>query len=111
MDAQEHKEYLHEIPKAKGKQLKVLIEKSNERQLNFLAELFVNFKSFVITKKEHSIFYRYRSIIKNFAKRKWTYKNLKKFLTKHSRLLVLIVISFLAKAVEGVLCAVLSNNG
>lgn len=110
MDSREKQEYFESFKNIKPRKLKKLLENSTEKELCYLSELFINYKTLVVTKREEKRFKRYQKIIKRFTKRKWTMKQLKAFCLKHSQLILLLITTFLSKLLEGFVCNVISQD-
>lgn len=110
MDSNERRQYFETFTNAKLGKVKQIIQNSSDDEIGYLSELIINYKKFVTTKSEEKRFKRYQTVISRFVKRKWSIRQLKNFFIKHSRLIVLLVVTFLSKVLEGFVCGVLSQN-
>lgn len=96
--------FLESFCNRQDRKIKQVLQNANQEEIKTVSELFINIDSFVVTEKDRSKFKKFKKIICAFLKKRWTIPQLKKFFIKHSRLVSIIVVSFLAKFVEGVVC-------
>lgn len=110
MASNEKREYYEQFIGANTKKVHRLIAEAPQKQLEYLSELFINHKSIIQSKQEEKKVRRYMKVIQRFLKRKWSTKQIKAFFIKHSKLLLILIITFLSKVMEGFICNVFSNG-
>jgi len=102
--------FLESFCSRQDRQVKVIVKNCSEEQLKTIAELFLNLDSFVQTKQEKKQFKKSSKTLSSFFKKKWSIKLLRKFFVKNSKLVSFLVITFLAKLIEGIICSELLSD-
>lgn len=104
-----HREFLNNL--AKSKNPKNVLNRATDEEIKTLLELFINIDAYISTSAEQDRFKKHKNIIKRIVTTQWSLKRAKIFLLKHSKLVSLLTVSFLAKLLEGLLCSVLLQDG
>lgn len=107
---EENRDFLEKISKVSQRKIKVILKSCSEEEVKTIVELFINIDCFVQTNKEQKPFKRFRKIISKLLNKKWTRVTVRKFLVKHSKLVSILVASFLAKLIEGLICSALNDG-
>lgn len=101
---EQNRVFLENFCNRQDRKIKQLLQNASEEEVKTVSELFINIDSFVVTRQEKSRLKKFKKIICSFLKKRWTVVQLKKFFIKHSRLVSIVVVTFLAKFVEGIIC-------
>lgn len=103
-----HKEFLETFCNISDKKVKIIIKNCSEDQVKTLVELFLNLDRFIETREDKKKINKFRKVISSLLAKKLSLLAIKRFLYKNSKLVSIIVVTFLTKFVEGILCATLN---